>query len=77
LLLVTWTVKTVIDVEEVASFTDGDDNTVGWLFGSCVLYVYPFPMPRLSPIPPWRGPTSSKKPLVDDVVVVVVVVVFS
>jgi len=48
----------------------GDDDTVGWLFGSCVLYVYLFRAPRLSPIPPWLGPTSSKNPLVDDVVVV-------
>ena len=60
----------VIDVEDVASFTDGDDDTVGWLFGSCVLYVYPFPRLRLSPIPPWRGPTDLKNLLVDDVVVV-------
>jgi len=49
----------------------GDDDTVGWVFGSCVLYVYLFRAPRLSPIPPWPGPTSSKNPLVDDDVVVV------
>ena len=62
----------VIDVEDVASFSGDGDDTVGWLFESSVLYVYPFPRPRLSPIPPWRGPTSSKNRLVDDVVVVVV-----
>ena len=62
----------VIDVEDVASFTDGDDDTVGWLFGSCVLYAYPFPMPRLSPIPPWPGPIDLKNLLVDDDDVVVV-----
>ena len=49
-----------------------DDDTVGWLFGSCVLYVYPFPRPWLSPIPPWLGPIDLKNLLVDDVVVVVV-----
>ena len=58
-----------IDVEDVASFTDGDDDSVGWLFEWCVLYVYPFPRPRLFPIPPWRGPIDLKNRLVDDVVV--------
>ena len=59
----------VIDVEDVASFSGDGDDTVGWLFESCVLYVYPFPRPRLSLILPWLGPTSSKNHLVDDVVV--------
>ena len=59
----------VIDVEDVASFTDDDDDSVGWLFGSCVLYVYPFPRPRLSLILPWRGPIGLKNRLVDVVVV--------
>ena len=51
-------------------FIGDDDDTVDWLFESCVLYVYPFPRLRLSPILPWRGPIDLKNHLVDGGVVI-------